>query len=347
MHSIGITSEEFNKFIYFALSKFEHDPLHTQGTSSKSDYIGGFIDRWINRISEELIFNKLLLADRTYKAGIDYFLYDNQSMKNAPDILGLEDENNIIPFAKYDNDCWVPVTNRPWIEIKTFREKQKMLSVRDSQMIDDHYYVMCELHIKPNYLKNVFNSSLFSDEIKNSMVMREGYIERDVHQHLQSIQEVQFNNDIIGQVNLLGVFKGSDLVSHCNFLAAGQPVKYITNIERVASIPRPNIHELMSVNSLNLYIRENYLNIRVENPHNIIIKKKNVGSMYIKVLNECKINGKELTEGNYKISFSKFQRSSTWAEYVAHKYTFDQSNDQTTELLNSLDTIYQNNIHNI
>jgi hypothetical protein len=62
---LDIPNNVLKKFAYFAIAKFEFDNLHIQGTSSKSDY---FMDRWkIKSISEELIFNYLLLTDKQYR----------------------------------------------------------------------------------------------------------------------------------------------------------------------------------------------------------------------------------------------------------------------------------------
>jgi len=88
-----ITKEELVRTIYFILMKYGSDSLHMQGTSSKRDLVGGFIERWLNKLAETAVFDNLL-QDKPYKAVPDYFLYNNESEKNAPDILGIKDMEN-------------------------------------------------------------------------------------------------------------------------------------------------------------------------------------------------------------------------------------------------------------
>ena len=82
MKSIEITKEDLYPLLYFIVEMYQAETSHRQGTSSKSDFIGGFIDRWINKLPENLIFNKLILLNKilngiwvTYKCKLpDVFL---------------------------------------------------------------------------------------------------------------------------------------------------------------------------------------------------------------------------------------------------------------------------------
>lgn len=76
-HKINITVDDLKKIVYFTLAKVEFNPYHHQGTVAKSDYIGGYIDRWVNKLSEHVIFNKFLLAEKEYKAINDYVAHKN------------------------------------------------------------------------------------------------------------------------------------------------------------------------------------------------------------------------------------------------------------------------------
>ena len=71
---IDITKDELLKIIYFILMKYESDPLHMQGTSSKRDLLGGFIERWMNKLAETAVFDHLL-NDSPYEAVSDYLMY--------------------------------------------------------------------------------------------------------------------------------------------------------------------------------------------------------------------------------------------------------------------------------
>lgn len=106
--------------------KFRSDPLHLQGTSAKRDFIGGYIERWVNKIAETAIFDDLL-KDKKYKVLPDYFVYGNDSEKNAPDILALEkNDGSIIPFTKYKDGKWITAKDMPKKKSK-FLEKTRLL----------------------------------------------------------------------------------------------------------------------------------------------------------------------------------------------------------------------------
>jgi hypothetical protein len=157
--SIEITRDVLERMVYFVLLKYAGDPLHHQGTSAKRDLIGGYIERWLNRIAETTIFDHLL-EDKKYKAVSDFFLYKNDTEKIAPDILGLKLESGkMIPFSKYKNGTWVMVPKMPRIEVKVVRKDQKLVGVRDNQFIND-FYVFVESDLEPNYLTALFSDNL-------------------------------------------------------------------------------------------------------------------------------------------------------------------------------------------
>ena len=107
--------------------KFRGDPLHMQGTSAKRDLIGGYIERWFNKIAETVIFDDLLKG-KNYQVVSDYYLYGNDSDKNAPDILGLKTSSGKnIPFSRYNNGTWTPVEGMPKVEVKVVRQDQALL----------------------------------------------------------------------------------------------------------------------------------------------------------------------------------------------------------------------------
>lgn len=70
--SIQVSKSYILPLMYFIISKFQDENVHMQGISSKSDLIGGYIDRWINKLPENLIFNKFLLKDKSYSVINDY-----------------------------------------------------------------------------------------------------------------------------------------------------------------------------------------------------------------------------------------------------------------------------------
>lgn len=142
--------------------KYSSDSLHMQGTSSKRDLVGGFIERWLNKLAETAVFDNLL-QDKPYKAIPDYFIYNNESEKNAPDILGIKDNKKTIPFVQYNDGRWETVDDSPRVEVKALRKDQYLLGIRQPQMIDD-YYVFVESDLSPDYLTMIFEDEVFNEK---------------------------------------------------------------------------------------------------------------------------------------------------------------------------------------
>lgn len=352
---IDITKEDLISMIYFIISKFEFDIFHMQGTSSKSDLLGGFIDRWINRIPEVLIFNKMLLKDKDYKVINDYFVYGNDSDKNAPDVLGLKlDNGKIFKFAEFENTTWKQIKGMPWIEVKTFRKNQKMFTIRDTQMEDEHYYVMAESDISPNYLKILFQDIIFDKKYYENIIMNETFIKSNDKKSLQQPKEVEkYNKESIGTIKLLGIYKGKDIKKIANLCPPGFKPYYFNGVEEIEKARGVdfNSHVLneesatygeneWTINKDVLNIKET-INVYGENLDNIVVVKKNKSSWYITVINDCEINEIKLEKNKkYKIVFTKFDRSSNWNEYITLKKTLDnEENDRTNELVAEFDEI--------
>lgn len=355
---IDVTKEDLINMIYFIISKFEYDIFHIQGTSSKADLLGGFIDRWINRIPEVLIFNKLLLKNKDYKVINDYFVYGNDSDKNAPDVLGLKIQNDkIIKFAEFEDSTWKGIVNMPWIEVKTFRKNQKMFTIRESQMEDDHYYVMAESDISPNYLKILFQDIVFSDKYYNNILMDEDFIKSNNKASLQQPKKVEkFNKDTIGTIKLLGIYKGKDIKKIANLCAPGYKPYYFNGVEEILKARGVNFDKLILREEIENYNNDEWeinkevlkvkdtINVYGKNLNEICIAKRYKSSWYVLVKDDCEVSGVKLEKNKkYKISFAKFDRSSNWNEYITLKKTLDnENNDRTSELIEKFDKIRGN-----
>lgn len=156
------TLEQYCLWIIF---KFINDPFHQQQNSSRGDLIGGFIDRWINKIPESIIFRYLLKKynrDNEYNVLNDFFYYSDETAKNAPDILGLIDnKNKIYKFAEFNEDKWYTEENAPFIEMKTFRKTQKLITIPKTQFLKNRYFAFVEAHVDELYLLYLFDYFLF------------------------------------------------------------------------------------------------------------------------------------------------------------------------------------------
>ena len=331
---IDITKEDLISMIYFIISKFEFDIFHMQGTSSKVDLLGGFIDRWINRIPEVLIFNKMLLKDKDYKVINDYFVYGNDSDKNAPDVLGIKINNDkIVKFAEFIDTTWKKTTGMPWIEVKTFKKNQKMFTIRDTQMEDEHYYVMTESDISPNYLKILFQEVIFDKKYYENIIMDEIFIKSNNKSSLQQPKKVEkYNKETIGTIKLLGIYKGKDIKKIANLYSPGFKPYYFNGVETIENARGVNFESPMMNEESADYSESEWIikkdvlkikdtiNVYGENLDNIIVAKKNKSSWYVTVVNDCEINEFKLEKNKrYKFIFTKFDRSSNWNEYITLK----------------------------
>ena len=341
--------------LYFIMNKFDFDSFHHSGTSGKADLLGGFIDRWINRISESLIFDKLLLSGKKYRVINDYFLYDNKSQKNAPDVLGIRgiDDKEPIIFSKYIKNSWAILKGMPSIEVKTYKKNDYLVTVRTDQMDLSKFFVLVEYELGPDYLKAFFKDELFDKAILEQLKMNPRFIGNDPDALIEVPYEIEkFGNDkVIGKLRLIGVVKGKDLINNSYLAEAGEDVRYVKDISEIDGIRGAemlgSITRLFKMTDKGLFIKKSNdlltpIGIKVENPNDVILIKDNKNSFYVYAKMDSLFNGKLLKKGKkYLVETPTFSRSSGWDEYIAHKNTFFSSDlDSSDELIKILDSLY-------
>ena len=352
---IKITKNDALPLIYFIVSMFQKEYTHRQGTSSKSDLIGGYLDRWINKIPEDLIFSKLLLKNKSYSVINDYFLYGSSSDKNAPDILGLKYDDKIIPFTKYVNNTWVQLDGMPHIEIKTFRKNQKMVSIRDTQLKDDDFYILVESNLKQDYLIKLFNPDCFNDDIFKKLKMDDIFIENNKSNIITNVNQIVLNDSTsLGTISIIRILKGKDFKQKAVLCNAKEDIYYLKDINEVEKITSPNCTEKFNDfftynNTTNMYFRswnaKTMLPIYANESKYIKIVKVNKKSLYIETTGDCSIYNYNLKKyKKYKIEIELFERSSGWNEYIALKNQFSEQVDVTEELMAQFEDIINENI---
>ncbi len=345
--TIEITKEDLKKIIYFILMKFKGDPLHRQGTSAKRDLVGGYIERWFNKIAETIIFDNLL-SDKSYSVVSDYFIYANDSEKNAPDILGLKTDTSTIPFVTYNNGTWEDVDGMPRVEVKVVRSDQEMLTVREAQMIDD-YYVFVESDLSPDYLTAIFEDDVFNEKYLEQLSMDKIFISSDTDSQIIQHAPVTKANRI-GTMRLIGIYSKDELRNQSVLCGRGVSPYYFGGAGNVARVTSPNVNESMNFDELGRFVYNygnNYvaLPISIDKQSNsiITIKKKNKGSVFIESNTDLTINGVHVNAGLIKITYAKFDRSSSWDENIVSKYILEKyGQDATDELISKFDEIISN-----
>lgn len=327
--------------------KFRGDPLHRQGTSAKRDLIGGYIERWFNKIAETVIFDELL-KDKNYNVISDYFIYANDSKKNAPDILGLESKKGAtVPFVKYNNGTWISIKKMPRIEVKVVREDQALLSVREPQMVDD-YYAFIESDLDGDYLTALFEDITFDDKYLKKLQMSDVFIENDKNSQIIPHAKIT-KSEKIGTMRLIGIYSREELKKNSTLCKRDIHPYYFGGAKN--KDPRGgNLQEKLQLDNNGRFVYKfdsNYvcLPVDIENKNNARIKilKKNKGSLYISSTQDIKINGTPLRKGNIVINFKKFQRSSAWDENIVLKYALEKfGKDSTRSLVSLFDKISKN-----
>lgn len=340
---IEISKDDLRKLVYFILMKFRGDPLHRQGTSAKRDFIGGYIERWFNKIAETVIFDELL-KNKNYRVVSDYFVYANDSEKNAPDILGLENEK-VIPFVKYNNGSWKSVEGMPRIEVKVVRKDQSLVAVREPQMIDD-FYAFIESNLELDYLTAIFDEMTFDNKYFEELKMSEDFIESDIDN--QIIQHVKISKSVrVGTMRLIGIYTKSELRENSTVCGRGVHPYYFSNAINKSPRSRIRLNERINLDDKSRFVYKfdnsyTCLPVAIENPNNgdVVIIKKNKGSLYINSSDKLIIGGVEVDMGDIAIEFKKFERSSNWDENILLKQTLETfGTDYSLELVKLFDDI--------
>lgn len=352
---IPITTNDLIPLVYFIISMFQQETVHRQGTSSKSDLIGGYLDRWVNKIPEDVIFNKLLLREKSYKAINDYFVYGAHSEKNAPDILGLKTASGVIPFTKYYDDRWVDVPEMPHIEVKTFRKNQKLVSVREPQLAENNFYVFVESDLTPDYLIRLFDSAKFNSTVREKIKMSDSFIASNTNDVIFQAPAIEnFSNENIGSLELIRIISGTDFRTRATICEPREDAFYLKEITRVDEIRGANTNisftDRFQYNPdsqmySTIWQEKKCISMYIGNAEGIRIVKENRKNFYCTTTSRCFINNFELEPGaKYKVDLELFERSSAWREYVALKHQFSEELDQTANLIRRFDSIVQGSI---
>ena len=132
MDKITFYKEDILKRAYFITKLVQNQKGTTmQGAlTSKSDSMGGIFDRFINTLSDSLVFEKIILPQLDVNKNVsvinDYYYYKpNKNVAGiAPDIFGLIINGKAIPFTIFNNK-WEAVKGMPQIEVKLLNQKIK------------------------------------------------------------------------------------------------------------------------------------------------------------------------------------------------------------------------------
>lgn len=365
-------NEDIADRLYFISSMAQKQNGHAMFSTlnSRGDLIGGIFDRWVNTIPDNILFDKIILPfiDNNNQTKIikDFYSYDPRLAGIAPDVIGIKVKGKVVPFVIYDNH-WKPVENMPQIEVKTYKENQKMVSLRN-QNYEDEYLIMAESAIRIDYLIPFINPKYYDKNIYNEMISDDNaFIKNNSNELLSKFEEINNTNNEIGTVRILKIMTMNDFMKYSTFCESTVSPQYIISIDesKTKSIENAPLSHFVNETPIGLFkFNENWysgvkngiptlkngklvrtLDIKVLNIDNIHIIKRNLSNAYIKTSGDAQINNYNLI-GNkiYKISFQLLDRSSNdGEEYFMQKSIVNALPDYADELCNKLKDIINKN----
>lgn len=369
---LEIKQQDIIPFVYFVSSMAQQSKSGMFGSlSSKSDLVGGIFDRWINIIPESIVFNQYFLPEAIKKLNLnknvrvfsDFYMYDPKVVGIAPDVIGLQIENKIVPFVKYDDTkedtkFWVPQTECPQIEVKSFFGKKYMVSLRD-QHYGDKFLVMVGANIDVDYLLSFFDKNIFTENEISKLTMPNDFIESDTKGLISKTKQVEFNRCSLGSLELLCVTTASQFRNMALKLNTGEIPRYFVDVtQRKVKVKEGNYspNSLLSEycdkqesglyrfndNWYSLFItpKEKTLDIEIGDPNALRVIKKTTNSITVLVEeSDTFVNGYNLQKGNqYNINFGTFG-SIAGEEYFINKGLLKYLPDMENNLIESLSQI--------
>lgn len=370
---IEIKRDDIIPYVYFVCSlASESQTGMFGGLSLKSDYIGGIFDRWINIIPESIIFDKCILPivskriDEKHEIKVfsDFYKYDPRYVGIAPDVIGLKTDNKVVPFVKYDDTSegkgyWVKQPDCPLIEVKSFKEKDYMISLRN-QNYSGKYLVMVSVKLSIDYLLPFFNKDLFTDSNIKILNMPNDFIISNKKGLLENTKSFSFDKDNIGTLKLLSINTADDFMSISTKCFSGQSPRYFRNIsERKINKKNPTVplKKVCSLQQSGLYkINDKIfgtptiktLDISISDIHSLEF----VGNTKDKIVilstkDGVEINGFQLKKGiQYNIEFGILDRSNgkgiidettdAGSEYFMNKYAIAYLPNKAEQLINEI-----------
>lgn len=372
---LEIKQQDIIPYVYFVSSMAQQSKSGMFGSlSSKSDLVGGIFDRWINIIPESIVFNQYFLPEAVKKLNMnkkvrvfsDFYMYNPKVVGIAPDVIGLQIENKIVPFVKYDDTkedtkFWVPQTECPQIEVKSFFGKKYMVSLRD-QHYGDKFLVMVGANIDVDYLLSFFDKNIFTENEISKLTMPNDFIESDNKGLISKTKQVEFNRCSLGSLELLCVTKASQFRNMALKLNAGEIPRYFVDVtQRKVKVKESNYspNSLLSDycdkqesglyrfndNWYSLFTtpKEKTLDIEIGGPNALRVIKKTTNSITVLAESDTFVNDYNLQKGNqYNINFGTFG-SIAGEEYFINKGLLKYLPNMESNLIESLSQIIRKN----
>lgn len=340
---VNISKEDLYRTCYWTTLKYKNDRNHFQKVGNKTEMIGCYLDRWIQKLPERLILSKLI-DNKDYTIVEDNFIYGQDTKKNSPDLIGLKKENKIFPLALYNNGNWEMVDDAPFIEVKTIKSNQFLVTIPESQFDENKYYVIVKSDLSNEYLLLLFKDEFFEKCDFDEFETHEDFIISN--KKLIKPSKIEKPNSI-GSYELLGVYKGSK-IKKISIVAEKGNYYYLKSIRKINSKDKINkeIDEGLYCHSIEGASCFPFCIKKEEKDSKIISKNEGKSFIDIVVEGKIKIDNFELSDGRYRLNFEIFQKTSKVKEVVSPINTlqavFDSNHE---ELIRKLDEFLENSMN--
>jgi len=251
-----ITKDDIIERVFFITKLVQNQNSTTmQGAlTSKSDSMGGIFDRFINTISDSLVFEKIIFPEIKTKKEVhvinDYYYYNpSKSVSGiAPDIFGITVNGKQIRFTKFNNK-WKAEKGMPQIEIKTFKAKDQMISLRDQGYSKDmKYIIFVDLNLRIDYLVPFLDKKILNNTLVEKMQMDDSiFLEKDEKSKVKKVTSIDYSSNDIGTIKLIAVTNAKDFTKQATYCGGRISVRRMKEIKvRQINIKSGVLHDKLS-----------------------------------------------------------------------------------------------------
>lgn len=338
---VEISKKDIYRACYWTTMKYKHDKNHFQKVGNKTLSIGCYFDGWIQKLPEKLILNKLV-EKKEYEIVDDYFIYGQDTKKNSPDLIGLKKGEQIIPLALYNDGNWKMIDKAPFVEVKTFKQNQLLVTIPESQFDEDKYYVIVKSNLSEEYLLHLFDEKFYKECDLKEFKIYDEFIESS--EKLITPIEIKKSN-IIGSYELIGIYKGLQIKKIAKIVGEGE-YYYLKSFRKIKSKNTKKI-ELKNGPYCHSNDKMDCFSFCIQKNNNSKIFIKNEGKSYIdvEIIGKVKIDNFELKTGRYRLKFNVFSKSSKSLEVIVPRNTLEALLDSKhEELIDKLDSFMKTHI---
>ena len=247
----------------------------------------------------------------------------------------------------------------PSIEIKSFRKDQNVVTTKASQTAD--YYVFLQHDLDDDYLKTLFSKKFYDEKNYNEILDNWKTLSPLFEENSNIFTEIQKpeNSLINSKVELLSIMTGDDWKKYSKLTKGSvknssgtiqkQPEKpfYFKEIKEHPPKYKRNPLGQKDLKKINLDFEDKkYLMPVFENENYsddklmANITGSSNSTLYFSIEKNFRLNGERFNKGDYKMSFTNFDRTANFDEYCCLKNSV-YSYDNREKILEHFDQIIE------